>query len=260
MIRFIYLQLKKWPGLRWLAVRGREWWQSSFLKRYWLWRQDRQMAIKWAQTLFPQQPELVVELKKFSRSPFFRQHFSYGHAGDFDVFALYLVVRALRPRVVVETGVASGRSSAAILLALEQNGLGRLYSIDLPQHYSSSQPETYVTAEGNTELRGFVPEGKLPGWLIPRELRARWQLILGDSKVELPKLLSQLSKIDIFYHDSDHSYESMMFEFKQAWPLIPTGGFLLSDDISWNKSWSDFVKESGVSVVKGYRNFGLIRK
>lgn len=260
MLRAIYLQFKKVPGLRVLAVWARDLWQASPFKRRLLFKQDLATAIKWSQELFPHQPELVAELKELSRSRLFRQHFSYGHAGDFDVFALYVTVRAVKPEVVVETGVASGRSSSAILLALEKNAAGKLYSIDLPQHYSSPAPETYTTHEGNTELKGFVPEGREPGWLVPDHLRSRWQLILGDSKVELPKLLDSLPAVNIFYHDSDHSYEAMMLEFNTVWPKIPTSGFLLSDDIGWNKSWSDFITKVGAKTVKGYRNFGLTRK
>jgi hypothetical protein len=40
----------------------------------------------------------------------------------------YAVVRAFQPRIVVETGVANGVSSAYILLALQANGRGALSS------------------------------------------------------------------------------------------------------------------------------------
>src|SRR5690348_7177267 len=46
---------------------------------------------------------------------------------------LFHLVRLLRPRTVVETGVFRGISSAFILSALSRNYLGKLYSIDLPQ-------------------------------------------------------------------------------------------------------------------------------
>jgi len=46
---------------------------------------------------------------------------------------LYAIVRAYSPSLVVETGVLYGHSSAAILAALEDNGAGRLTSIDLPR-------------------------------------------------------------------------------------------------------------------------------
>src|SRR6266403_4839363 len=45
---------------------------------------------------------------------------------------LYVICRALEPEVVIETGVASGLSSAYILKALSDNVRGRLYSVDLP--------------------------------------------------------------------------------------------------------------------------------
>lgn len=44
-----------------------------------------------------------------------------------------MLVRILRPTVVIETGVANGISSAFILKALDKNNEGMLYSIDL--HY-----------------------------------------------------------------------------------------------------------------------------
>jgi predicted O-methyltransferase YrrM len=46
---------------------------------------------------------------------------------------LYAICRILLPRIVVETGVASGFSSASMLQALEDNEVGELYSIDF--HY-----------------------------------------------------------------------------------------------------------------------------
>jgi predicted O-methyltransferase YrrM len=45
---------------------------------------------------------------------------------------IYTIIRCLKPRIVIETGVANGASSTFILSALEKNNLGKLYSIDLP--------------------------------------------------------------------------------------------------------------------------------
>lgn len=45
---------------------------------------------------------------------------------------IYLLVRLTKPEVVVKTGVGPGASSALILNALNRNGKGVLYSIDLP--------------------------------------------------------------------------------------------------------------------------------
>src|SRR4051812_6926009 len=55
------------------------------------------------------------------------------HNADFALSRLcYAVCRARKPRVVVETGVAFGVTTAFILKALEQNGSGELHSVDLP--------------------------------------------------------------------------------------------------------------------------------
>ena len=145
------------------------------------------------------------------------------------------------PEVVVETGVASGRSSTAILTALAENNKGRLYSIDLPHFYDGHEPTYKRTSEGNDELQGYVPKGKEPGWLVPKEYRDRWELILGDSNVELKKLVERLPQIDLFYHDSEHTYKTMMYEFDATWEKIGSEGYLLADDIRWNDSWKDFL-------------------
>ena len=45
----------------------------------------------------------------------------------------------------METGVASGYSTTMILAAMERNGLGRLYSIDLPLPEVRLLPEDQQT-------------------------------------------------------------------------------------------------------------------
>ncbi|MDP3696583.1 MAG: class I SAM-dependent methyltransferase, partial [Candidatus Taylorbacteria bacterium] len=136
---------------------------------------------------------------------------------------------------------------------------GNLFSIDLPKFYEG-QSEIYLTEEGRPEHTGFVPKGKEPGWLIPPEIRGRWKLTLGDSKEELPKLLKELGKVDIFYHDSDHSYQAMMNEFETVWSFIPEGGVLLSDDVKGNNAFQDFVKKIKPRFHHIYEGLGIILK
>src|SRR5215203_1891780 len=65
---------------------------------------------------------------------------------------LYWLVRYLRPQVVLETGVAAGWSSRAFLLALRENGSGRLYSSDLP-YFRLRDPERFIGILVEPELR-----------------------------------------------------------------------------------------------------------
>lgn len=131
---------------------------------------------------------------------------------------LYAICRLTQPSVVVETGVGSGLSSAHILQSLVMNGKGRLISIDLPN------------ADPGWKLAGNMP----PGFLVPEELKEQWKLILGDTRVELGKIFEDQPVVDIFFHDSEHSYDAMNFEFNTSWPHIRAGGLLLADDAMWN--------------------------
>lgn len=223
-------------------------------------RKDLEAAVKLSYMLWGETIDAKSLLRVFKKNKIFKSRFSFGHAGDYDIFVLYMLTKIIKPEIVVETGVASGRSSAAILQALYENQKGRLYSIDLPQYYDGDQPGFYTTNEGNSELKGFVPSGRKPGWIVPDYLRERWELVLGDAKVELPKLISQFENIDIFYHDSDHSYEHMMFEFQTVWPLINEGGFLVSDDIKWNSSFTDFSQKINKKFIHQYRSLGFVKK
>lgn len=148
---------------------------------------------------------------------------------------LYYIVRKLRPETIVETGVAAGFSTSYLLEGLQTNGRGHLYSIDLP----NTDPDGRPSSEGWRD-RTFVPRAEDTGFVVPEELRARWSLFLGSSQVELPKLLDRIPRVDMFWHDSWHSYENMMWEYQTVWPRIPDGGCLASDDIRWNSAFPNF--------------------
>ncbi|MFM7218554.1 MAG: class I SAM-dependent methyltransferase [Bacteroidota bacterium] len=155
---------------------------------------------------------------------------------------LYYIVRMARPHVMVETGVAHGVSSWTILNAMERNGQGKLYSIDLP----------------NLDLRSYNPGTieKTSGWAVPDALRHRWELRLGSSHDLLPALMSELGEIDIFFHDSDHSYQNMMFEFGATMPHIRQAGLLISDDVHKNTSFAEFVDKHPLTGIRFFTKGG----
>ncbi len=147
--------------------------------------------------------------------------------------ALYTLVRWLRPEVIVETGVSRGVSSKIILSALEDNGAGTLYSIDLPN-------AKWVDEKG-TQWDDSISKGATTGDLVPKNLRFRWNLVIGESQAMLPLLLNRIGPIDVFIHDSEHSYAHMMFEFSTAWPFVRNSGVMISDDEDYNNALKDFV-------------------
>jgi predicted O-methyltransferase YrrM len=170
------------------------------------------------------------------------------HDGDASLaHAAWSVTRHLAPARVVETGVARGMTSAAILSALRANGAGRLYSIDLPP-----------LAKGWAEQSGVAVE---PG------LKPQWSYVRGSTRRRLPPLLEALGDIDVFVHDSLHTFQTMTFEFHRAWASLRPGGVLISDDIDDNRAFEAFVAERGAiptvigeETSKGTRRFGIVRK
>jgi len=135
----------------------------------------------------------------------------------------YLSCRLIDPEVVVETGVAYGVSSAFILKALQENGRGTLYSIDLPPLRSGYE--------------------KFWGVAVPDELRGRWRLHRGSSASVLPRLLPEISTVDLFVHDSLHTHRNMRREFDTIWPHLRNGGLLLADDVERNRAFGELQRK-----------------
>jgi predicted O-methyltransferase YrrM len=150
----------------------------------------------------------------------------------------YVICRALRPRVVVETGVGSGVTTSFILQALAANDEGHLWSIDLPP----------IGAE------------QFAGSFVPQPLRSRWTLLRGRSRDLLPPLLNKLPAPDIFLHDSLHTTRNMTFEFQAAWQKMQAGGVLLSDDIHMSKAFGRFVIGNQVGLSLAGNRFGVAFK
>jgi predicted O-methyltransferase YrrM len=147
-------------------------------------------------------------------------HGSAGLMGSLDCATLYALTRWLRPAVVVESGGFIGMSSAFILKAFVDEGLttAKLHSI-----------------EWNEECE--------QGVLIPDELRPQFVPLRG--KVEDFFERDQLPfPIDMFLHDSSHSYRHMLWEFRAFWPRLRNGGLLVSHDVNLNAAFPEFVAKT----------------
>jgi hypothetical protein len=104
----------------------------------------------------------------------------------------YALVRALKPALIVETGIHDGLGSVLLLRALQRNRAqgapGRLISVDVDP-----------TA----------------GWLVHESLRRDWTPVYESTFTALPELLTR-EQVGMLVHDSDHTYECELFEFQQA--------------------------------------------
>jgi hypothetical protein len=121
---------------------------------------------------------------------------------------------------VVETGVAYGVTTSFLLAALDANGSGVLHSVDLPP--LAPRADEYV------------------GSLIPERLRGRWRLHRGATRRVLPKLLPSLGPIDIFLHDSLHTYASLSRELRLVAPCLAARAAVLVDDVESNRAFPEW--------------------
>ena len=159
---------------------------------------------------------------------------------------IYIICKTINPKKIFETGVAYGHSSCFILEALSKNENSKLFSID-------------------SIFRPWETKEKI-GSMIPEKLKRNWEINFGSSKNNLKKLLDREKEIDIFLHDSLHTYDNMIFEFETAWKYIKKDGFLLSDDISGNNAFYDFCQKNNLKPLilkqdNGKKlEMGIIRK
>ncbi|NJC72792.1 class I SAM-dependent methyltransferase [Planosporangium thailandense] len=171
---------------------------------------------------------------------------SCGHdAGAALARTVWTVARHLRPERVVETGVARGVTTSVLLEAMERNGRGALWSIDLP--------------DLSLAWRGEASAAVRP------ELRRRWTYVRGSSRRFLPTVLARLGSIQLFVHDGLHTHGNMLFEFGTVWRYLSAGGVLLADDVDGNGAFTHFGSWAAAPLLICPEDgktgaYGLIRK
>lgn len=124
---------------------------------------------------------------------------------------LYYFIRETKPEIIIETGVLHGLTTSWILQALNDNKCGKLISIDLPRRDWDLYMGPRAFGPG-AELEQEELGNQTPGWIIPKNLKNNWELFLGPSEIEMEKICNDIEKVDLFIHDSDHSYKTMKFE------------------------------------------------
>ncbi len=211
----------------------------------------REAAIRWADgqaesvaefaaaldpVLWAESEVWAAEFRTIARARLDEQAVPLTGAGHFQL--VHFLVRYLRPNVVLETGVAAGYTSQAILSALEQNGGGTLYSSDFP-YFRLDEPERYV------------------GCLVDDALRPRWHLGLNGDRANLAEFLPEMEQIDFVHYDSDKSVEGRQFVMDAIRAKLSPGAVVVMDDIDDNTFFRDWVSHSDTPcrVFGGGRKF-----
>jgi predicted O-methyltransferase YrrM len=135
----------------------------------------------------------------------------------------YALVRATKPRVVVETGVDRGLGTAVIAAALKRNA---------DEGFSSELYATDIVADC--------------GHLLAEPYKSFCRVLIGDSVESLKKLAVS---VDIFLHDSDHTPEYEWAEFLAIEPRLHPGSIVLSDNSQATLKLLEFAQRRGKSFL-----------
>lgn len=163
--------------------------------------------------------------------------------GGTDIDFLYTLAQHSNARKVLETGVAFGWSTLALLLAINEQANSHLVSVDMP--YPSRENDLYV------------------GGVVPNQLRKNWTLLRLADREGLPKALKTLGSVDLAHYDSDKSYAGRMWSYAKIWEHLRPGGLLISDDIRDNFAFRDFAESVYLAPLiakTSGRYIGVLRK
>jgi len=158
----------------------------------------------------------------------------------------YALAREFQPKVIVETGTEYGRGTVYLVAAAYKNGNGQVISIDIP-------PQKGELTMDKTIHREDI------GCMIPEFLRTAWEYREGDAKALLPHVLME-ENAEMFVHDSLHTATHMAFEYAVARALMPHNTLIISDDITLNNSFDNFVAShqlTGYALVNN-PSFGFV--
>lgn len=156
---------------------------------------------------------------------------------------LYHLTENIKGKKIIETGVAYGWSSLAILLSLKNRDDSFLISTDKP--YPGMNNENYV------------------GCVVPNELKNKWIIIKSPDRRAVPQAIKKLKEIDLCHYDSDKTYEGRSWSYPRLWKALRPGGIFISDDVGDNLAFYDFCKKikTEPTIVRVKDNFeGILIK
>jgi predicted O-methyltransferase YrrM len=138
----------------------------------------------------------------------------------------YALVRAVKPQLIVETGVDKGLGSVVLAAALRRNAgegrPGRLIGIDI---------------------------NPAAGYLLSGPYAETAKLMIGDSLKTLRELPAG---VDFFIHDSDHNPEFEAAEYRAVEPKLTGNALVLSD----NAEHTDELMKFASATSRNFLYFG----
>ena len=135
----------------------------------------------------------------------------------------YAMLRATKPRVVVETGIDRGLGTVVMAAALKRN--------------------TEEGFPGLVYATDIVPD---LGHLLAQPYKSYCRELIGDSVESLKKFQQP---VDVFLHDSDHRPEYEWAEFLAIEPRLHTSSIVMSDNSQQSSKLREFAARLGQSFL-----------
>ena len=166
---------------------------------------------------------------------------NFGGPGHVDL--IYTICERLNIENAIETGVAYGWSSAAILRSLSKRD-GKLISIDMP-----------MLKQTDYQLIGVA---------VDSNLRDYWNLKREPDRYGLPRAINSMPDgVEMVHYDSDKSYYGRKWSQEIIWNSLKKGGIFISDDVEDNTAFMEFVSSKGLkfNLVEFENKFvGIVKK
>jgi predicted O-methyltransferase YrrM len=135
----------------------------------------------------------------------------------------YALVRATKPRVVIETGVDKGLGSCVLAAALRRNA-------------AEGRPGRYYGTDINPSA----------GYLLAGPYAEHGRILYGDS---ITSLNAFAEPVDVFINDSDHSADYEADEYRTILPKLAPGAFIIGDNAHVTDRLLEFSLREGRSFL-----------
>lgn len=181
------------------------------------------------------------DLYKKTKKKFEKNNYQMGGAGNIDL--LFNVSKIKKYKKFLDCGVAAGWSSLSILDGIKKKKFNKLISNDMPYMFRNNHNKV--------------------GFLIPKELKKKWQLYKMPDRLILKNIFKTHGKFDVCHYDSDKTYYGRLWSYKLIFKNLRHNGLLISDDINDNEAFIDFAKfkNKKIYIIKGVKNYvGVIIK
>jgi predicted O-methyltransferase YrrM len=166
------------------------------------------------------QKDFFIENRSYYLSAKLKQKdLNYKMGGMAHLNLIYNLIKYYKPKKILETGVAFGWSTLVLILSKTKDS--ELTSIDLSYPAKSSEK--------------FVAKA------LPYNFKNKYKLLMGIDHDYLNLFKDKKKKFDFIHYDSDKSYNGRKKNYKLIWKILSKNGCFVSDDISDNFAFYEFV-------------------